>query len=84
MWKGRNELSLGIFVAIARNFSYHLRYSPWISSLRWVVVWEGRVALVSLKWCSILHALDHQANLEAMAFWVLTAFARRGWAIVNY
>ena len=36
---------------------------------------------VSLKWCSILHTLDHQANLdlEAMAFWVMTAFAMRGW-----
>ena len=54
----------------SRECAHHLRYSPWISSLRWVVDWEGRVVSVSLKWCSILHALDHQVNLdlEAMAF----------------
>ena len=41
------------------------------------------MASVGLKWRSILHALDHQANLdlEAMAFWAMTAFARRGWAL---
>ena len=79
-WNKRNVFSLGMLVGTARNLSHHRRYSPWISSLRWVIFWEGRVDSDSLKCCSILHELDHHENLDlvAMPFWAITAFVMRG------
>ena len=69
-WNWRNVLSLGMLVGTAINSAHHLRYAPWSSSLRCLVLWEEIVVSVIWKSETSLYALDHQVNLdlEAMVF----------------
>ena len=67
-WNLWNVHSLGMLVGTAMNSTHHLRYSPWSSSLRFLVLLEEIVVSVRWKPERSLHAFDNQEylDLEAM------------------